>query len=591
MASERVTLYRTNESKTEVIEQYPKTLVEQVYDGQNDKFLNDTLNDFSQQLAQVEVRYTQRELLAKAAQKLARRQNLTIICQGDSLTYGHDVVSSDRIVATGSADNGTMHTSARAATTYPMALKEYLDMTYKTSNNIINKGFSGDWAEASYRRWINNNNADIAFIMLGTNDSDMGASWVPANIKGDIEKYLQDMRKIIDRFTTWGTAVVLLTSPRTRDQELLVGGRGTDVYRKALYKLESEYGCPIVDTQDFFTNIDNSYYSDSIHLNSKGYRYFAARLMSIFISNFNKSPKLLSGNAVSIRVTRDGILTNNTTISNSSSSYGATEASPNNGLMAQINEAGELYYTFEAVQDNLILLPIYSFENASTGRIEINLDYGNEQPSITLLNQVYATPTTRFKPAHIISNNVTSLDVSMINKDNVNRYLHITTKGKHTVRVKNDGSGRIYFNGFVVLDYETFNARTSNSHIAQTVIFSGETTNGIHTYNTNEQISVLDTKNRIAHVTINLDVTVDSNTSGAPARIRLSELPAAKIGTAVTISYIDNFYDDNAPIFAYLERNGSIVLQKMVNGRISAINGTEIAGKRIKISLNTSYLY
>ena len=52
MPAERITLHRTNVDKTEVIEQYPKTITSQVYDFDNGEFLNDTLSGVTQQLAQ-----------------------------------------------------------------------------------------------------------------------------------------------------------------------------------------------------------------------------------------------------------------------------------------------------------------------------------------------------------------------------------------------------------------------------------------------------------------------------------------------------------------------------------------------------------
>ena len=43
MESEKITFYRTNEDKTKVIEQLPKTVVSQVYDSDNEQFLHETL--------------------------------------------------------------------------------------------------------------------------------------------------------------------------------------------------------------------------------------------------------------------------------------------------------------------------------------------------------------------------------------------------------------------------------------------------------------------------------------------------------------------------------------------------------------------
>ena len=65
MPAERITLHRTNVDKTEVIEQYPKTITSQVYDFDNDKFLNETLNEVSQQLVQTDERVGRRYNLSE----------------------------------------------------------------------------------------------------------------------------------------------------------------------------------------------------------------------------------------------------------------------------------------------------------------------------------------------------------------------------------------------------------------------------------------------------------------------------------------------------------------------------------------------
>lgn len=52
MVSEKITMYRTNEAKTEVIEQLPKTVTTQVYDGSNNQFLDKTMSQFNQKLVE-----------------------------------------------------------------------------------------------------------------------------------------------------------------------------------------------------------------------------------------------------------------------------------------------------------------------------------------------------------------------------------------------------------------------------------------------------------------------------------------------------------------------------------------------------------
>lgn len=47
MASEKTTLFRTNEEKTEVVELLPKTVTSQVYDVAKKQFLDETLSDLA----------------------------------------------------------------------------------------------------------------------------------------------------------------------------------------------------------------------------------------------------------------------------------------------------------------------------------------------------------------------------------------------------------------------------------------------------------------------------------------------------------------------------------------------------------------
>lgn len=53
MTSEKITLYRVTEDKQSVVEQLPKTVSSQVYDTESNQFLDETLNDIRQALANV----------------------------------------------------------------------------------------------------------------------------------------------------------------------------------------------------------------------------------------------------------------------------------------------------------------------------------------------------------------------------------------------------------------------------------------------------------------------------------------------------------------------------------------------------------
>jgi lysophospholipase L1-like esterase len=431
-----------------------------LFNNQNN---NAKINQLTTQLAQNTSKWKlQRNLLANFYQKLMKKQNVTIVCQGDSLTYGQDAYSADKIAPSGTADNGEAHVQPHAATTYPMALQTYLRQVYVNTSTVINKGYSGDWVENSLIHWTANANADLAFIMLGTNDSDYGAGWVPSNVKGNLTKYMDNMRTLIEQYTNWNTAVVLLAPPKLRDQEdpTTTTGHDTEPFRLAMKLLAEEYGCGFVDAETFMNGCDYTYYSDGVHLNSKGYQYFSSRLMSVLIGYGEKNKVTLkAGDTLLVRTTRDNIVNNGGELSVSPYSLASEEGDNGQGLLLSIGAGSSVFYGFETEEDNLILIPIFDV-SAQTAISTTILDFNNEQGSIPLMTEIDISAYQGTKPASSISSSIKSTDTSSFNGSiritTPDRFLHIANKGWHNIKLTNTGDGTVYFNGFVVMSYKDF---------------------------------------------------------------------------------------------------------------------------------------
>lgn len=411
----------------------------------------------------IEYQKKQTEYLANFYKKITHDKIATIVCQGDSMTYGQDNNSADnRPADTNLTDDGTAHTQPRAGKTYPEALQENLQAIYGNQITVINKGYSGDWVEISYNHWNANSNADLALVMLGTNDSNLGASWVPGEVKGDLSKYIIDMRKLIERFLDWSTPVILLTPTRLYNQENLetTTSHITESYRNALFQLGEEYNIPVIDTELFMNGWDDTYYSDTVHLNTKGYTAFASRLTSILIGFLHSVPFINSGDALGVRVTRDNFIkSGGVVLQTSSGSYGAEEGISGEGVLAKIPDNEWIYYSFFTNEENLIFIPVFS---VSSGVLELQLDFGTEQGSTTLLSSIEQDVPQGFKPLSTISTSKATNNSDVwngnINKDTTNQYLHVVNKGFHVLRVKNTGSAGsfVYLNGFVVLSFKDF---------------------------------------------------------------------------------------------------------------------------------------
>ncbi|HEY8805546.1 MAG TPA: GDSL-type esterase/lipase family protein [Clostridium sp.] len=410
------------------------------------------------------LRKVQTNLLANFYANLSRKINVKIVCQGDSLTYGQDTVSGDKVIATGTTDIGTAHTQSHVPISYPLQLQTNLNAVNGTTSIVVNKGFSGDWVANSLANWTNNENADCAIIMLGTNDSNLTAAWVPSDVRGNLDRFLNDMRTLIERYLNWGTPVILLTPPRYLAPEDLytTAGEETEPFRNALYLLGNEYNCPVIDTETFMDGCNASYYSDGTHHNTKGYNYFSTRLLSIFIGNCNPFcfPKISNGDAIGVRPTRDN-MSHNVSILTGSSSTGGEENVAGQGLFAYVtpNSASKIYYGFETLEDDLVLIPIHLLDVGAN--VVVSLDLGLEQGSVPLLSAVNQIAPPGTKPVSEITTSTSSASTQAydgtISTLNPTMFIHITNKGVHNIRYKNIGtSGFSYFNGFVVMSYKDF---------------------------------------------------------------------------------------------------------------------------------------
>lgn len=219
-----------------------------------------------------ELKRKNHELQSVAYLKLANEKALNIVCVGDSMTYGYDTYSTDKI------DPAEGHNRTRAPIQYPMQLQSELRRILGNDNTVVhNYGFSGDTAESSFRRaaWRVNPNADIAFLMFGLNDQSKQVT---------MDKYHEFMAKWIERLLDWGTAVVILIStPRSSG-----AGSLNDAYRQAAKRVAAIYGCPVVDTTTHIQAYDNAQiYSDVTHFNKEGYRLLGNHVAWALLKNFN----------------------------------------------------------------------------------------------------------------------------------------------------------------------------------------------------------------------------------------------------------------------------------------------------------------
>lgn len=189
----------------------------------------------------------------------------TIVCLGDSITYGYD--------------NGSkMNNFTQVKTPYPAKLEQLLGEGYK----VINSGNTGWQARGIYKELDNlvyKHNPDTAILMLGINDARGSKQGLPVTRKN----YYNYMRKIVVDLQLQGIEVLLLSPtpvfhPRVKQ------------FNKVAIKLANEYGLKYIDMHWQINNQlskDNltlkQVLSDRVHLTQDYY----IKLAEIVFINFD----------------------------------------------------------------------------------------------------------------------------------------------------------------------------------------------------------------------------------------------------------------------------------------------------------------
>lgn len=193
--------------------------------------------------------------LSRAHYKMRTKAPLNIVCMGDSITSGYDVVSTD-VTSTPQWD-GVTH----ATKDYPTRLKEYLAENTGCSVSVTNWGWQGDSSNQGYDRDIHQENpgGDIAVVMYGINDTygHGGATH---------DSFISYMEKIVRRFIDWGIGVVVAVPASGQKSALW------SIWGEQFKNMASVYGCAVVDADEVMYNRwYGAVQSDPVHFNSMGY--------------------------------------------------------------------------------------------------------------------------------------------------------------------------------------------------------------------------------------------------------------------------------------------------------------------------------
>lgn len=422
---------------------------------------NDIVDIGTKKILGKQLHALQRLNLSKYAEKVARDSGvITIVCRGDSLTYGEDTIIAPTPPDTTPTASGRVHNKTRAATTYPQALQGYLQQAFSSSINVINQGYSGDNTKLGWGDWDVNVNSDLTIIMYGTNDAAQGFSPYQS-----ISDYIFYYKKIIARELVKGAAVILITPPPQKQYGANV--RLLDAYREAVFNIGEQYGIPVLDGVEVFYGIDSTRFSDNVHFREEGYKYLAAKVFAFLLSKFNNPTKVKSGTNINVRSFETSMKLKDGswgTQLNKPSMLSPPLASYTGGYVVETSQYGnKVFICFYADEDDLIFTPSIIVANST---LSIELDFGLPQSQYSLDDRV----------VEIINGDITSKPSATLNlnvKDNtlpINRNspydtqksarIHIASRGWHVISMyinsnQSSGGPLLTIAGMSFLNYET----------------------------------------------------------------------------------------------------------------------------------------
>lgn len=383
----------------------------------------------------------QNYLLAQFFQRIRKGEGVKICCQGDSLTYGHDVTSSDKRPARADGISENTETSVtQASTTYPEALKKYINQVF-TNVEVTNRGASGQTCQDGFNKWTTTSNSNLTIFMYGTNDS--RASW--SQYKGDIKQYHEWYEKLIVREILRDSAVILISPFMETEND-----KDIDYFRNSLKKLCEKYNVPLIDGVELLRGYDNTIWSDEVHLNGKGYDIVGVEITSILMNKCIDSPNVIkSASIISPNPIQEScILKNGATYFDNvlSSSVGFI---PDRGGAISINNNKTIFIPFYCENDNMIVrLEGYIGDNQN---VELILDFGVEQSRY--INTSITEKAMYSKP---VSNLILQAPVGNYvgRKYDDNKFIHIAKKGWHNIKIVGNGGNTSAFYALDFLNYD-----------------------------------------------------------------------------------------------------------------------------------------
>lgn len=306
-------------------------------------------------------------LTQDAIRRMKDGEIVTIVCIGDSITFGQDSV-----------------TGLQSGTTYPAHLQTLLREYYQNSNiTVINEGVSGNTTTQMIDRWqtdVTDNNPNLIIFMGGANDSREATAI-------SIETYADNIKTIIG-LAGETPLVVMGITPRFKEHETANGEGVIHFYRETCKSIVTKYGFVYVD---MFEKIMNLYKNrgvvrglvspDGSHYTARGYKHLAEIVFVFGLSNDDLTIKPDEFKDIA----GQWIVT-----TAAASRWGGMNLIDENGLVVEASSIKLYLYVEEFANSDLVTHFVIDNSNAT----DQNVDIKNNEFSDAVLTNFKTSPKT-----------------------------------------------------------------------------------------------------------------------------------------------------------------------------------------------------
>ncbi len=288
-----------------------------------------------------------------ATAEVVTLEKIKVACVGDSITGGQANYNYPMYLQTMLGDEYEVANFGKGGA----AVRKVLENVDGNEDGVINEGGEYFWYDSKQYTSSLTYDADIVFVMMGTNDA------LFSNFAYIDDYYKTDYKAMIQPYIDAGSEVILATSPYAYSI-FLSDTDNLNVYiRQLQFEIAEEMGLEIIDVNTATANRNESF-PDGLHGNTSGYMIIAETIYKEYFGGEVYTLTAETGEAATVTLSDDNDATGDYIFKTDANGHGTIPVLPGiydadikcgvyNSTVEDIVITGDMSYTFEFNMNNI----------------------------------------------------------------------------------------------------------------------------------------------------------------------------------------------------------------------------------------------